>query len=81
MPLFWTVFDTKGFFIPNGFYPELFLIRTILIPKGRFSEIRNKTFRIKNRSDQKTLWCQKILLNFKLLAGVKSDMFEMEKQS
>ena len=46
MPLFRTVSDTKGF-IPNGFYPERCLIGTVLIPKGRFSEIRNKTFRIK----------------------------------
>ena len=41
MPLFRTV-------IPNGFYPERFLIGTVLIPKGRFSEIQNK-----NLSDQK----------------------------
>ena len=41
MPLFRTVFDTKGF-IPNGFFPERCLIGTVLIPKGRFSEIRNK---------------------------------------
>ena len=48
-------FLIRKVFIPNGFYPERFLIRTILILKGRFSEIRNKIFRIKNRSDQKTL--------------------------
>ena len=34
-------------FIPNSFYPERFLTRTVLIPTGRFSEIRNK-----NISDQ-----------------------------
>ena len=51
MPLFLTVFDTKGF------YPEQVLIRTVLIPKGRFSEIRNKKlsdqepFSLKNRYD------------------------------
>ena len=42
MPLFRTVFDTKGF------HSKRFLSRTVLIPKGRFSEIRNK-----NLSDQK----------------------------
>ena len=47
MPLFRTVFDTKGFY-SERFYPERFLIRTVLIPKGRFFEIRNK-----NLSDQK----------------------------
>ena len=63
MPLFRTVFDTKGF------YSERFLIQTVLIPKGRFSEIRNKNLSDQKprRSDQETFMISKILLNFMLL--------------
>ena len=75
MPLFRTVFDTKGFyffFIPNGFYPERFLIRTVLIPKGRFSEIWNKNLSDQEPFGSKNLMIlKKILLNFMLFAGVK----------
>ena len=43
MPLFRTVFDTKGFFffIPNGFYPERY-----------FRIFGEKTFRNKNLSEK-----------------------------
>ena len=58
MPLFRTVFDTKGFY-SEWFLSRLFLIRTVLIPKVVFLKFRIKTFRIKNCSDQKTSWCQK----------------------
>ena len=50
MPLLRTVFDMKVFFfIPNDFYPERFLI-----PRGCFSEIRNKTLSNQKPLGQKT---------------------------
>ena len=71
MPLFRSVFDTKGFY-SEQFYPEQFLIQMVLIPKGRFFEIWNK-----NRSDQKPFRSKtpKIIVKFQLLTVVKSDMF------
>ena len=56
MPLFRKVFDTKVSY--SGFYPERFLIRTVLIPKGRFSEIRNK-----NLSDQKPFGLKNFMMS------------------
>ena len=65
MLLFRTVFDTKGFY-SKRFLSQTVYDPTVLIPEGRFPEIRNK-----NRSGQKpfgskkkTSWRQKILRNF-----------------
>ena len=52
MPLCRTVFDTKGF------YSERFLFQMVLIPKGRFSEIRNK-----NLSDQKPFGSKNFMMS------------------
>ena len=58
MPLFRTVFDTKDF------YSEGFLSRTVLIPKGHFSEIRNKNLSDQKPFRSKIFTMSKILLNF-----------------
>ena len=57
MPLFRTVFDTKSFY-SERFLSARFLIRTVLIPKGRFSEIRNK-----NLSDQKPFGSKNFMMS------------------
>ena len=51
-------FWIRKVFIPNGFYPKRFLIRAVLIPKGRFSEIRNK-----NLSDQKPFGSKNFMMS------------------
>ena len=60
MPLFRTVFDTIGFFffLFRTVLSRRFLIRTVLIPKGRFSEIRNK-----NRLDQKPFGSKNLMIS------------------
>ena len=62
MPLFQTILIRKVFIL-NGFYPERFLIRTVLKLKGRFSEIRNKNLSCQKPFGSKKLYVDKLTMD------------------